>query len=288
MNLPLPKYSLRELATECFRELLSEKHLYQSTRFDAQKKAELEKEIRDGAESRHTIPGRIERLKDEILRTWNPVPDAPTSTSTNTIMSFVAPRIQTYCHKCGDRMAFVCRETSRTEHECASAQTFMLVYECQGACHGTKVCFLVKRDGEKLTLVGRDRMETVEIPKTIPKTHAQYFRDASFAFNSGQVLPAIFLLRTFIEQFWRANPAVATVIKTKEKPTGEELGAAYKTTLLDGFKSMYPVLTGEYDRLSEAMHTANADAEIFNSCREQIEAHFEALAALHKAAKIPR
>jgi hypothetical protein len=64
-------------------------------------------------------------------------------------------------------------------------QLFVVGNECQ-SCKGLPVVFSVKRDGPKLTLVGRDPFEMVDVPSYIPKWVEQYFSKSIVAQQTGQ------------------------------------------------------------------------------------------------------
>jgi hypothetical protein len=92
---------------------------------------------------------------------------------------------------------------------------------------------------------------------------------ALLAFNSDQVLPALFMLRTLIEQFLRSKVA-------GDFKRGEDLSKAYKDTLPEGFKAQFPTLADSYESLSEALHSANADPDLFRIQLDKIDEHFDA------------
>jgi hypothetical protein len=84
----------------------------------------------------------------------------------------------------------------------ATEYAFCIPVQCQ-ACRTNVIVLLVHRKGDKLQLVGRSEFEEVEVPQYIPKAQTQFYSQALIALNSGQVLPALFLLRTLIEQHMR-------------------------------------------------------------------------------------
>lgn len=127
----------------------------------------------------------------------------------------------------------------------------------------------------KLRLVGRDPIEAIPPPSAL-KGPTKYYSDAMIAHHAGQTLAGIFLLRTYVEQFWRTVPEVQAKIKHLARPTGDEQGAVYQTTLPPAFKSRFPSLSDIYGRLSEAMHEANADVALFEECCGKVVEHFEA------------
>ena len=50
----------------------------------------------------------------------------------------------------------------------------------------------------KISLNGRSPMEATNVPDYLPKDQKKYFSDALIAYNSGQILAGIFLLRIFV------------------------------------------------------------------------------------------
>jgi hypothetical protein len=152
-------------------------------------------------------------------------------------------------------------------------QVFSIPLICQN-CRDSAVTFVVARARNRLTLVGRFPIERIEVPAHFPKSVRSYYSDARLAFNSGQVLPALFMLRTLIEQFMRSK--VGGTFKR-----GEDLGRAYKATLPDDFKAKFSTLADSYESLSEAIHSANADPELFITQLGKIDEHFDAR-RLHK------
>lgn len=135
---------------------------------------------------------------------------------------------------------------------------------------------MVRREGMKLRLVGRDPLEVLPVPKVLPKGQGKFYGDAQIAYHAGQTLAAIFLLRTFVEQFWRSLTQVQALVQRQPRATGDEQGTAYQDTLPTDFKSRFPSLSEIYTKLSAAMHEALADAALFEECCTKIVEHFEA------------
>jgi len=148
-------------------------------------------------------------------------------------------------------------------------QLLLLVFQCQ-RCEGKPETFLVKRDGLNLFIEGRSPIEQVEIPKFIPSEEEHWFGDAIVAFQSGKVLAALFYLRTFIEQFARRKTSLKD-----EKKTGEEIMAAYAKLLPAHLRDRMPSLAEWYDKLSQALHGAKEDSQLFKDARERVEKHFD-------------
>lgn len=285
--------------SDAFRTLLSEKHLYQSVTVDAQfldKLAEDEYKTERIRAATPTFGGggayrqtpSLEVIREELNGflqvAWFPTGAAPLVDTGMDILhqndrsaqKYPLPTIKVTCHHCDERGPFnpvgALVEVGRSS---PSDQWISLSYECQN-CKGEPVRFLVRRSGIKLTLSGRDPFETIEIPNFVPKQHAENFRNALIASHAGQTLAAIFLLRVFVGQFWRSIPEVVSAVDGKSRPTGDELGEAYKETLPAAFKEKFPTLAEVYESLSKAMHSARADGELFTKCHAQVIEHFDA------------
>jgi hypothetical protein len=113
-------------------------------------------------------------------------------------------------------------------------------------------------------------------PKVLPKGVSRYFGNAQIAHHAGQTLAGLFLLRVFIEQFWRTNPEVKKLVEAQPKATGDEQGRVYQGTLPGDFKSRFPSLTDVYDKLSTAIHSADENAALFDESCAKIVKHFDA------------
>lgn len=286
-----------EAISEALRILLSEKHLYQSVKVDfgfldeiaarnhslAQKSATRPMM---GAGPRHVDP--LSSFRSELTVysqcLWFPSNAAPlVSTGTdifnlnnNEVQKYPLPTIKAACNHCEEKGPFnpvgALVESSKIA---AIDQWLSVSYQCQN-CKKEPIRFLIRRNNNKFILSGRDPFETIDIPGFIPKLHAANLRNAIIANHAGQTLAGIFLMRVFVEQFWKSVPEVASSIATKVRPTGDELGEAYKATLPAAFKERFPTLREVYDSLSEAMHSARADTVVFSKCFDQVIEHFDA------------
>ena len=110
----------------------------------------------------------------------------------------------------------------------------------------------------------------VLVPNYIPKSVRSYFSSAIVAFQSGQVLVALFLLRVLIEQFTREDGGAGSGV------WADNALQAYTERLPADFKSRFPSLREVYASISVAMHSADASAELFESSLVRIEKHFDA------------
>jgi hypothetical protein len=135
---------------------------------------------------------------------------------------------------------------------------------------------MVRRKGVKLILVGRDPIEALPTPEELPKSVSKYYGDAQIAHHAGQTLAGIFLLRTFIEQFWRTLPEVKQAIAAQPRTTGDQQGDIYQAGLPEKFKEQFPSLKDIYGRLSAAMHEAKPDALLFENSCVRVVKHFVA------------
>ena len=156
-------------------------------------------------------------------------------------------------------------------------QLFFFSYLCQ-SCKRESVIYVVRREGKRLTIVGRSRFESVPIPKAMKKLPEarRFYRNAIIAFNTGRTLASLFYLRTLIEQYFRRVIAV----DNDERISGEDLAKSYRKLLDKEFPMKFDTLGNTYDSLSDALHAACDDEELYTSARANIEKHFEALARL--------
>lgn len=120
-------------------------------------------------------------------------------------------------------------------------------------------------------------MEYVDVPKCIPKEERNLFRDAMIAAHGGKILAALFYLRVFIEQFARR------VIGETGRRYGVELMEEYGRTLPVAHRDTMPSLREWYEKLSDPIHAAREDDQLFEAAREAIEQHFE----IRRVFKIP-
>lgn len=211
---------------------------------------------------------------------WNQRPINYKGTGTN----FTLPTISVPCSQCdavfpahnpgfiGQKQEMQTVSWLRPKNDHMSiCQTFVLPYQCQ-SCKKEPLIFLVHRKDTKLTLVGRNHFEKIQIPDTIPKQESKYFSDANAAYNTGNILAGLFLLRTVVEQYMRR------VLMVSEKKTGDELADDYACLLDEEFpKHRYPSLKTIYSELSVPLHAASDDEVQFVKSRKDIEQHFELL-----------
>jgi hypothetical protein len=277
--------------------LLSEKHLYQTLEvnlgfMDAAAK-QVEQERRGVPTTyqgmqRVSPPNKAEEIlanaKLTVAQAWTPYirvaegkPDMVTTVgNAGSPIQFALPTINTFCDQCGTAWPFnaVSKGALCLIRDAQSAW-FYLGYECQ-QCKGFGVRFLVRRQGFKLRLVGRDPIEVLPTPVVLPRIVSKYYSDAQIAHHAGQTLAGLFLLRTFVEQYWRTLQPVKDLISAIPRATGDEQGDAYQKTLPDDFKARFPSLKDIYSQLSAAMHEANADGDLFRDSSARVVKHFEA------------
>lgn len=304
-------YSYKSAVTAALKTLLSEKHLYQSVEVSADLLQQYVLEEQSFAKSRaqsrsmgRNVESEVQRSKVEAESIVRDIKALPWVKSTSSVLPAAVlpeglaigfPTILTSCHLCDGRwpfnpassfeitLSFHQQKTPVTALEILvsamagtnpqTQQILVVQYQCQ-QCKGSPVTYMVRRVGQKITLVGRDPLEVVEVPPSIPKSQKKYYSNAVVAHHAGQTLSGIFMLRVFIEQFWHSlqPPSAATDTRT----TGDEIGEAYNRTLPEDFKSRFPSLPDIYSKLSVAMHTANSDAELFTASINAIQEHFDA------------
>lgn len=274
-----------DVIQSAFKELLEKKHLYQ--KIDIQWPSP---EILQQGSKELSASGKNEeywlvfaKLSQGIM--WlvtNPNQSyefKPQNAGQILMLPVTPPTVRIYCQKCEEVNPFNFHSGSdvfENDHNYSKnvgmvkgGQVFVLQYQCQN-CKLLPEVFLVQRDHLRLSLAGRAPMEKVVVPKYIPKSVEKYYSGAVIAFNSGQILPAKFMLRVFLEQL------VRDVSDDKKTTDIDRLFAEYKSTLPEDFKQRFPSLETIYAGLSEHIHSANETPDLFNSARDDIDRHFDA------------
>jgi hypothetical protein len=276
-----------------FSELLSTKHLYQSITLDLKPAIESDAQTTHEAHSatlhlsgvRH-IPGRelsLPEITERLVKAanyhhWYFGDDK--SVRSKVQLSF--PPVRTLCSRCDDVEAFNLFGEQPLQVISVGGdghEVFSFTVQCQ-RCKTCIIVFLVKRTGPKIQLVGRSEFEEVQVPKFIPKHLSRFYSQAVIAFQCGQVLAGLFLLRTLIEQHMRA-------VTKSETLRGEDLCEEYAKQLGQDVSGGLPSFKEIYSELSNALHTVDDRGELFESQHKRISLHFEGvdLAWRLKAAK---
>lgn len=281
-----PSKWLSSKVDEAFRRLLETKHLYQSYRLsrDAIKAAAISSESGNRESLLATIDSALDaewKALDEISR--QEFERGPVAAGTPPLVAFYVDSLKSSCATCQKVMPFnliksVELREGRTRGAASSeprCQDFVFVYQCQG-CRSVPDSFLVRRQGDKLTLCGRAPIEYVEVPPYVPKKVRKYYSGAVVAFQSGQVLPALFLLRVLIEQFVRGRLEKDSEANRNESLRADQAVEAYGKALDEDFRQRFPSLKDIYGDLSSAIHAAEESAEVFEDSLAKIEKHFDA------------
>jgi|ERR1017187_2746388 hypothetical protein len=283
--------------TAALKELLEKKHLYQSVKIETEFVARMAKErVANMEDTIATCRPNATQLEERFINEgmalleayWHPdgMENAFSGMPRSQLMgieanhpqAFDLPTIYAVCPHC----KAVWPHNPATEWcqfwygiDEYKEQRLLLAYVCQ-SCKKEPTRFLVFRKGGKFQLCGRDPAEFVLTPGVLPKSVSCHFGDAQMAHNAGQTLAGIFLLRVFIEQFWRALPAVQAELAKDLHLRGDQIADIYAAGLPDDFRSRFPSLKDCYDALSGAMHSANASDEIFQNCSTDLIEHFDA------------
>jgi hypothetical protein len=257
---------------DAFGDLLNNRHLYQHVDIDTEA---IKKRIVKGSPVVFIPRGGLEMIEEAD---WFIIGSSGMPTKLRSQQLTVnLPVISAYCDPCRGRFPANQSPSEKSPPTMIrlnqAYQVFSIPLVCQN-CRDGAVTFVVARARNRLTLAGRFPIERIEIPAHFPRSVRGYYSDARLAFNSDQVLPGLFMLRTLIEQFMRAK-----VGSTFSR--GDDLSKAYKDTLPDDFKARFPTLADSYDSLSDALHSAKADPELFKTQLARIDEHFDAR-RLHK------
>jgi len=279
--------------------LLESKHLYQSVVVDFAKASEdplgLPKQLRPIVTG-GTFPENEDGLiRDYAVKPWRFEPEVhgwehrfgglSSIGDSNKLPSLTLRPIKINCdhcdailpaHNAGFRellfltSELTVKQQTETMDSAQIVQIFCFPFQCQ-SCRGEPIVFMVRREGLKLTVVGRSHFEKVQTPPFIPKQEREYYTDAVIAFRAGRTLAALFYLRTMIEQYFRR------VLKISEKLSGDELGDRYAGLLADDFPRRFKSLRTVYEELSVKIHSANKDEQQYHQSLSDIEKHFDLL-----------
>lgn len=283
-----------ELISEGVKEILQEKHLYQSVDLELSLSV-LGEIVKSGEFDPGPFPNGV-TLKSMVAISFGhftgfmamdwrpddlsrPALHNPRGTSDESHIRFRRPNIKIYCEEC-DRVEphnpadgnqiIPLGDVSYTVKYNPPHQWYWFGYLCQ-SCQNIPTVFLIQRIGTRLTFSGRSPMESVQIPAFIPKETRKHYASAIVSHQAGYTLAGIFYLRTFIEQTARA-----VVGKIKDNGTGDELMDAYMMTVPLPVRDGFPSLRKIYGELSADIHSAAGDAKLFEKCVEQINEHFDA------------
>lgn len=188
------------------------------------------------------------------------------------------PHIKTYCTKCKRKEPYNLASARNLLHgssdyaggiqtDKGTVEYYILSYVCQ-SCRGVPEVFIIRRLGNRLSLVGRGPMEHVEVPKEIPDEVKKFYSGAVVAYQSGQSLSGVFMLRTLIEQWARL---FATTTNRADAILDE-----YMESLPTDFRGRQASMKDLYSTLSAAIHAAEASNELFESSIVTIAKHFRA------------
>ncbi|MAO65425.1 MAG: hypothetical protein CL666_10535 [Balneola sp.] len=280
---------LKSRIESCFKKLLEKKHLYQNVKVIDDNFLKSIKAKCDLFSANIKYEEALKIIEEFKLMSWEALD--PSSVKSQRLgyddvgrFSFKLNSIKSTCGNCAesgpmnllrtdDALKGVRRFIDKKVPEFKSVFTF--TFHCQSCRNGLEV-FQAQRDKDKITLTGRSPMEIVNIPNFIPNDFNNYFTGAIIAYNSGQVLPALFMLRVFIEQYCRSD-----IDENLDK--ADSVIQKYAEGLPVDFKSQYPSLYSIYGDLSSAIHSANESEKIFLNCKERIEVHFDGKRIYDKA-----
>ena len=286
----IPIETRGEVITTALKTLLEEKHLYQYVDVEDRSEFETEDVFIDERTTGAAASSQWEakRLQHPIFSTWLPYIAARSGYERAKSMfdragqrglTFTAPNVKMHCHRCNNRETFVslsmgdAMDDGRVivqpfKSEKGRLQVFAVSYQCQ-SCQSPPDVLLIRREGLRLSLVGRAPMEVLPVPSYIPRSVQDHFAEGTIANRCGRTLAGIFFMRVVLEQ-WACR-----FDEAKVRPADKALDH-YMATLPDNFKGQFPSLRELYSDLSEAIHKARADINLFERARSVILEHFEA------------
>lgn len=270
------------LVAEALKRLLETKHLYQSVVVNADDFENdfwnrVSNDVKDHLGSNDIFPD------DGFHMPWNPDEDyGVTPISANRLgvprVVFKPLHVKVFCRICqrvepfnpvaaGSAVDSTKYERPIIKGEPAIEQVYSFTLLCQ-SCKRFPEVFLVRRTGPKLVLSGRSPMEHVPVPQFVPKEIEQYYSGSVIAYQSGQTLAALFLLRTACEQWARkfADP----------RDFADDAMKKYMAKLPEDFKSRFPSLPDIYSKLSADIHAAIGSTQLFEQMIKDLNEHFQA------------
>jgi hypothetical protein len=274
------RIELSKEITKTLKSLLETKHLYQSTNVDIDSARATIKPQGYITDAFQNVP--LNTFIEQIVNGYwesNSLILGNSGAFNGENVAVIIPGVKILCKECDRIEAFnsisimdfskkvqpEIQENSRNE----VVQIFVLSFLCQ-SCKSIPEVFIIRREGIKLILSGRSPMETISVPKDIPKPVKEYYIGALLAFQSGQTLPANFMLRVLIEQWVRHNtqePASREVFEVIDK---------YMKSLGNGFTGQFYSIRQLYEELSADIHGATGSIALFEKTLNEINNHFEA------------
>jgi hypothetical protein len=207
---------------------------------------------------------------------WHPAGTKTTDLLGAEAQVFALPQVRTWCGECQGATLFKA-DASRCRsvyHGSPSEQSLLLSYQCQ-ECARKRVTFFVTRRGAAMELSGRDPLDALSVPSSLPRSVSRFFAEAQIAHHTGQDLAALCLLREFIEQFWLRLPEIQEAIAAGRRMTVDEVAEMYSNLLPLDFKTEYPDLARCHEALKAAIDGAETRPDVFQFCSGEIVDHLD-------------
>jgi ribosomal protein S27E len=207
---------------------------------------------------------------------WHPAGSKAADIPGAEVQAFALPQVRIWCGECQGTMLFKpdgprCRSVY---HGSAAEQSLLLSYQCKD-CSKRRVTFLVTRRGASMELSGRDPLDALSVPSSLPRSVSRFFAEAQIAHHTGQDLAALCLLREFIEQFWLRLPEIQEAIAAGRRMTVDEVADMYSNLLPLDFKTEYPDLARCHEALKAAIDGAETRPDVFQFCSTEIVDHLD-------------
>ena len=197
-----------EIAIEkALQLLINTCHLYQSLEVDFEDAIEKETREMYARRLRTDVTEKIENVRKDVLVEVDALDWVFGVAGTNIKVGFALKPVRTMCGRCGEVLPFntsAQQPVSVISLGVRGRQVFTIPIQCQG-CRSNIIVLLVARSGRKIQLVRRSEFEEISVPGYVPKQQRSFYSRASIAFNCGEFLAGVFLLRTVIEQYMRST-----------------------------------------------------------------------------------
>lgn len=283
----------KEEVSTLIRQLLEEKHLYQSLRLNEDIVKSIAQEIIHEEVSSEVIEMEFNKFTSHF--SWKPprnnlvladhIEKKPNKKIQSIEITF--PHIKSYCENCKGYQAFkmiFCQVFSDKKSVKSDLfQHFLVIYECS-YCENYEISFLIFREDEKITLVGRSQFGFKKPAPILPneEEYSQLISRAQISYDAHYYIAALSYLRLFIEKYVRNETGIFT---REESQNISDICEEYSQSLPVKLRSVIPSLKSIYEQLSAAYHQGDLEkineyGTLYEQCLENLKKHFHGIRAI--------
>jgi len=214
----------------------------------------------------------------------------PLGTAANEMdLMFYLPAVRLRCSgRCKDGTTFIALVSSSDsgfdspyprKTNIGTEQAFIPIYRCE-MCRETIYTILIRRTGLRLHLCGFAPRRELLAFEPVPEHLVPILNDSEQAVAEGDTFAGFYHLRTMLEHYLK----IRLGIPIAQQIRGDELIAKHHETLLPAVTAMLPSLTTTWERLSYWLHTRTGEVVDYQTQRNSICKHIEALRVLGDSA----